>query len=139
MDDFWDHTILVTLTSNITCDLFTQFGGTCTGITGKWSGRILEQGMDSYGLGRWSYVRLHGKNGREIIIVTAYQACKASIRTIGRKLPMHEFITGLTPPPKKSLSAQKRVLENRKLNAKFDEVQSFQESADSQGAAGGGL
>ena len=47
--------------------------------------------------------------------------------------------SGLTPPPKKSRSAQKRVQENRQLNAEFDEVQTFQESADSQGAAGGGL
>ena len=47
-------------------------------------------------------------------------------------------LSGLPPPPKKSLSAQKRVLENRKLNAAFDEVQSFQEPADSQGAASSG-
>ena len=62
MDDFWNHTRLVTSTSNISCNSFTQFGGTCTGITGKRSGRILEQGMDSHGLERWSYIRLHGKN-----------------------------------------------------------------------------
>lgn len=42
--------------------------------------------------------------------------------------------TGLTPPPKKFRSAQKR-LENRKLNDEFDDVQSFHESAKSQGAA----
>ena len=90
MDDFWDHTRLVTLTSNVTCDSFTQFGSTCPGITGKWSGRILEQGMDSHGLGRWSYVRLHGKNGREIIIVRVYQACQALSGPSGQKLPtMH--------------------------------------------------
>ena len=41
--------------------------------------------MDSHGLGHWSYIRIHGKNGREIIIVKAYQACKASIGTIGSK------------------------------------------------------
>ena len=47
--------------------------------------------------------------------------------------------SGLTPPPKKIRSAQKRILENRKLSSEFEDVQSFQESADSQGAAGGGL
>ena len=35
MYDFWDHTRLVTSTSNITCNSFTQFGGTCTGITDR--------------------------------------------------------------------------------------------------------
>ena len=85
MDDFWQHARLVTSTSNVPCDSFTQFGGTCTGVTGKWSGRISEQGMDSHGLGRWSFVKIHGKNGRAVLIATIYQACKASISTIGSK------------------------------------------------------
>ena len=48
---------------------------------------------------------------------------------------MKPISTSLTPPPpKKSQSA-----ENRKLNDEFDDVQSFHESTDIQGAAGGGL
>ena len=85
MDDFWQHSRLITSTSNVASDSFTQYGGTCTGVTGKWSGRIREQGMDTHGLGRWSHVQIFGKNGREVLIVTAYQACKASISTIGSK------------------------------------------------------
>ena len=85
MADFWQQARLVTSTSNVWCDLFTQFGGTCTGVTGKWPGRILEEGMDSQGLSRWSYIRIHGKNGREVLMVPAYQACKASIGTTGSK------------------------------------------------------
>jgi hypothetical protein len=85
MDDFWQHTRLITSTSSIASDTYTQFGGTCTGVTGKWSGRISEQGMDSHGLGRWSYVSITGKNGRQVLITTVYQACKASISTIGSK------------------------------------------------------
>jgi hypothetical protein len=45
----------------------------------------MEQGMDSHSLGRWSYVRINGKNGREVLIAAVYQACKASIGTIGSK------------------------------------------------------
>jgi hypothetical protein len=48
--------------------------------------------------------------------------------------------TGATPPPKKSRSTgQKLPPENRNLGDEFDDVQTFHESADSQGAAGGGL
>jgi hypothetical protein len=83
LDDFWQHARLITSTSDIPCESFTQYGGTCTGVTGKWSGRILDQGMDSHGLGRWSYVRIHGKNGREVLIATVYQACKAHYDSIG--------------------------------------------------------
>jgi hypothetical protein len=45
----------------------------------------MQQGMDSHGLGCGSYVKISGKNGREVLITTVYQACKASISTIGSK------------------------------------------------------
>jgi hypothetical protein len=41
--------------------------------------------MDSKGLGRWSFVAITGKNGRNILIVTAYQVCKARIIAVGPK------------------------------------------------------
>jgi hypothetical protein len=85
LDNFWQHSRLIASTSNVSSESFTQFRGTCTGVTGKWSGRISAQGMDSHGLGRWSYALIHGKNGREVLIATAHQACKASIGTIGSK------------------------------------------------------
>jgi hypothetical protein len=47
--------------------------------------------------------------------------------------------TGATPPPKKSRNTPQSNESNRKLNDEFDDVQSFPKSADSQGAAGGGL
>ena len=87
MDDFWQRARLVTSTSNVQCDPFTHFGGTCTGgVIQKWSSRILEQGMDSHSLGRWmECVRTHGKSRKVVLIVTAYQVCKASISIIGSK------------------------------------------------------
>ena len=39
IDDFWQHTRLVTSTSNVLCDSFTQFGVTCTGITHQTPGQ----------------------------------------------------------------------------------------------------
>jgi hypothetical protein len=63
LDDFWTHSRLITSTSDAPSEQYTQFGGTCTGVTGKWSGRIAQQGMDPHGLGRWSHVCITGKNG----------------------------------------------------------------------------
>jgi hypothetical protein len=40
--------------------------------------------MDSHGFGRWSCVRINGKDGREVQIVAACQACKASIGINGK-------------------------------------------------------
>lgn len=64
LDDFWQHTRLITSTSNVSLDSYTQFGGTCTGVTGKWTGRIVQQGMDSHGLGRWSYALMERMDER---------------------------------------------------------------------------
>jgi hypothetical protein len=41
--------------------------------------------MDPYGLGRWSYATITGKNGRNILIATIYQACQARIAAVGAK------------------------------------------------------
>jgi hypothetical protein len=42
-------------------------------------------GSDYHGLGRWSHIRLNGKNGRRVTIVTVYQVCKQSVSTAGAK------------------------------------------------------
>jgi hypothetical protein len=74
LDNFWSHSRLITSTSDIHSNSVLQFGGTCTGVTGKWSGRIASQGMDPHGLGRWSHVTITGKNGHNVLITTVYQA-----------------------------------------------------------------
>ena len=85
MRDFWPHSRLIGSTSDIPSKEVVQFGGTCTVVTDKWTGRIESSGSDPQGLGRWSYVRLNGKNGRRVTIVTVYQVCKQSVTTAGAK------------------------------------------------------
>jgi hypothetical protein len=84
LKDFYPHSRLIGSTSDIPLKELVQYGGTCTVITDKWTGRIESSGSDSHGLGRWSYyVRLNGKNGRRITIVTVYQVCKHSMSSAG--------------------------------------------------------
>jgi hypothetical protein len=68
------------------------------------------RGMDSHGLGRWSYVSITGKNGCEILIATIYQACRATISTIGSKtwiLTMASDARGeQTPDPRKEIHSR---------------------------------
>jgi hypothetical protein len=47
-----------------------------TTITGKWQAQVAEMGVDSRGLGRWSYFKLSSKKSN-LIIITAYRPCKA--------------------------------------------------------------
>ena len=47
-----------------------KMGGTITGTNGCWSGRITKQGSDE--LGRWSYMAIQSKQGKQVIIITVY-------------------------------------------------------------------
>jgi hypothetical protein len=51
-----------------------QPGGTLTAVCDNWVSRVTAKGEDPFGLGRWSYVTLRGKNAAKITIVTAYNA-----------------------------------------------------------------
>jgi hypothetical protein len=62
-----------------------QFGGICAIVTDKWTGRTEWSETDSKGLGRWSWIRLNGKNVRRITIITVCQVCKQSISTVRAK------------------------------------------------------
>ena len=59
-----------------------QPGGTCIGVTGKWSTRILEQGQDKSGMARWAYVTLGGKDTK-LTIISAYRVCQKQIAGTG--------------------------------------------------------
>jgi len=52
-----------------------QPGGSATLIVDRWTSRVIKSGMDPFGLGRWSYVFLRGKQDINICIITAYRVC----------------------------------------------------------------
>jgi hypothetical protein len=83
--DFWPHSRLIGSTSDISLKEVVQCRGTCTVVTDKWTGRIESLGSDPHGLGRWSQVRLNGKNGRRVTVVTVCQVCKQSGSAAGAK------------------------------------------------------
>jgi hypothetical protein len=81
--DFWPNSRLIGSTSDIPSKAVVQCGDTCTVVTDKWTGCIESQGSDHRGLGRWSHVRLNGRNGRRVTIVTVCQVCNQSISSAG--------------------------------------------------------
>ena len=50
-----------------------QYGGTAIIVFGAAVGHIVETGQDPTGLGRWSWVKLKGKDGRHFRIVCGYR------------------------------------------------------------------
>ena len=62
--------------SPLPSDTSFQPGGTSIVVFGKLASRVKTTGQDP--LGRWSYVILEGKDGKEIIVISVYQSCKTT-------------------------------------------------------------
>jgi hypothetical protein len=62
-----------------------QPGGTLTAIVDKWTSRVISKGQDPYGLGRWSYVTLQGKQSSKVTIITAYRVSQKTPSSSGPK------------------------------------------------------
>jgi hypothetical protein len=59
-----------------------QPGGTLTIGVDNFTGRIYKTGRDEH-FGRWSFFKINGRNGRSIVLVTAYQVCNQPVDTAG--------------------------------------------------------
>jgi len=57
-----------------------QPGGTCTIALGRWTPRARLSEQDSHGLGRWSHIEFEGRDGRRIVVVSAYRSCSQQTR-----------------------------------------------------------
>jgi hypothetical protein len=68
----WGPTKVNKSSSDVTFNSPYQPGGTMTMVRGKWAGRTRAEGSDG-GLGRWSELRMEGKEGRAVLIITAYR------------------------------------------------------------------
>ena len=55
-----------------------QPGRTGILVVDKFSHRALRPGTDESGMGRWSWIRLHGKAGHTLRIIAAYRPCVSS-------------------------------------------------------------
>ena len=78
----YHHVRLSTSSSIITYRTLYQPGGTMSAVTDDHSGRVVETGSDR-DMGRWSYTRLMGKQGRFIMVVSVYQVCNQQASSIG--------------------------------------------------------
>lgn len=68
----WKHSsVAFSHTSEKFKDL-NQPGGTLMMACGDWTSRVIEKGVDPYGLGGWSHLVLRGKNNIKILIVSVY-------------------------------------------------------------------
>ena len=58
-----------------------QRGGTCTLSLNHITSRTTLSGVDSTGLGRWSWIQVSGKGGLRTRIITAYRPCRSTSET----------------------------------------------------------
>jgi hypothetical protein len=78
----YNHVEMATSSSIVTYRTEYQPGGTMVVATDDYVGRIVETGSDKE-MGRWSYIRMLGKDGRNIVIVSAYQVCDQRADQVG--------------------------------------------------------
>jgi hypothetical protein len=60
-----------------------QPGGTMIAATGTIAARHLESGTDPTGMGRYSFQKITGTNGKKILFIVSYRVCKETIATAG--------------------------------------------------------
>ena len=70
----WDHCKITTSSSTCSWHSLHKPGGTLLGITGPMVGRVRKTIEDD--LGRWTGVELLGRDGRNVVIICAYQVCQ---------------------------------------------------------------
>ena len=92
----WRHSTVMTSYKKEAFDSINQPGGTLTSITGNWTSRVIERGVDPFHLGRWSYIVLRGKNGIKILLVTAYRVCTQTVASIGPNTSTAQQFRGLS-------------------------------------------
>ena len=54
-------------------------GGTAIITRGRMTGRIIKRGANE--MGRYTWILLNGKNGKQVMIISAYRACKANLKS----------------------------------------------------------
>jgi hypothetical protein len=85
----WRNSMYVSSKSPEEFLLNSQPGGTATVICENWTSHVIDRGEDPLGLGRWSYVTLHGKGTTKVTVVTAYNATTSSVDTTNFQQQQH--------------------------------------------------
>jgi hypothetical protein len=89
-NDLYGSSLLETSTSDLRSNSTYKPGGTCTGLTQEYCGRYQQSGSDPHVLGRGSYIRLHGKQGESLVVVTVYRVCNSNIGKAGSSTAFHQ-------------------------------------------------
>jgi hypothetical protein len=107
----WTHHQTSTSTSSTAFEGTRKPGGTAMGTVGKWSCSFEERGSDPAGLGRWSYIRIRGRQNRQVVFVTAYQVSQKYGTHVGPTTAYHQQAAllrqhgHLEPNPRKAFYA----------------------------------
>jgi hypothetical protein len=78
----YNHARISTSSSKITYRTDYQPGGMLCAVTDDYVGRVVKTGSDE-DMGRWSYIQILGKNGRQIVNVSANQVCNQQANQVG--------------------------------------------------------
>jgi hypothetical protein len=139
--EFYGTSMLALSTSKLRSKTPYKPGGTCMGISNESCGRHQTSGSDPHGLGRWSFIKMYGKEGKSLVVITACRACNANIGTTGASTAFHQqwnllrkagnlkpnprkqFITDLTAEIKKWQSEGADIILGGDFNERLGDTQ----------------
>ena len=94
-------------------------GGVAIITRGRMTGRIVKRGADE--MGRYTWIVLNGRNGKQVMIISAYRTCKAGLRsgphTANMQQIKHLLKKGVvTPNPRRAILSDLKLMigEHRK-------------------------
>jgi hypothetical protein len=70
-----------------------QPGGTMSFVTDDYVGRVVKIGSSDKEMSRWSFIRMLGKHGRQIVLVSAYHVCNQQANQVGDRTAFAQQIS----------------------------------------------
>lgn len=92
----WNHSTYQTSASSESFISDYKPGGTATIVVDHWTSRVIDKGVDPFGLGRWSYLTLRGKGDKRITLVTGYRVCENTPASAGVKTAFMQQYRGIS-------------------------------------------
>ena len=90
-------------------------GGTAIISDGGWSSKLIDQGRDPSGLGRWSFITIVGKQDTKLTVICAYRVCKGqNINNVGPTTAYAQQYGLLKKAGKKSPNPRKQFITDLK-------------------------
>jgi hypothetical protein len=139
------HGHLIALESELHMPTSYKPGGTCIGVNGKWTIRVIysRSGVDPSGQGRWSYITISGRDTPDMMFILAHRVCQKASSKAGpltsytQQWTMSHVACNKSPDPRNDFISdliqfvkEERILKPVAINVNLDANECMGEDAE---------